>query len=526
VGLGLLCLTGRTPARAQVLAQRNWAGSGVSVEPWWRRGVFYRIDPEMFQDSDGDGKGDVAGVTQRLDYLQSLGVDALILKSARETDPATATLTVEGFDDLARAAVGRHLRVLVELGAPASQSADAAYVALARQWLNQGAAGIYVPTQALEKMDGAAHIALLLHQLRVLTNSFPGGRVLLADAPATADQDLVSALSTETNLTASAAIGSPASGSAAGGSAAVTAASLRAQWTAALGGSTGSAQTALAQTVPAATAAVKAQVKVPVTRRRHVAAAGENDPLLVAVRVPAEMSDRAKAGLERALAVMLLGSRAAVMLEYGQELGLDAGEAGEPRMQWTPTNVTRKPEPVAAPKETGPTYQAFRAYIPPPPRNLLPPPTMPVVIESDEAVPVVIDPNTLPGFTAGTLDAAPTSAHGATANVAVEQADPKSLLNLYRQMIELHHDNATVRNGAETVLDYDAMDAVVWVRQAPASSRTSANVVAACNLSDRPVVLGDFGGLRLRGLRSLLSPEPEGALLTVAPGAVMVGEAR
>jgi len=151
---------------------------------------------------------------------------------------------------------------------------------------------------------------------------------------------------------------------------------------------------------------------------------------------------------------------------------------------------------------------------------------MPVVIESDEAVPVVIDPNTLPGFTAGTLDAAPTSAHGATANVAVEQADPKSLLNLYRQMIELHHDNATVRNGAETVLDYDAVGAVVWVRQAPASSRTSANVVAACNLSDRPVVLGDFGGLRLRGLRSLLSPEPEGALLTVAPGAVMVGEAR
>ena len=507
MSLGLLCLTGRTPARAQVLAQRNWAGSGVSVEPWWRRGVFYRIDPEMFQDSDGDGKGDVAGVTQRLDYLQSLGVDALILRSTRETDPAAATLTVEGFDDLARAAVGRHLRVLVELGAPASQSADAAYVALVRQWLNQGAAGIYVPTRALEKMDGAAHVAQLLHQLRVLTNSFPGGRVLLADAPATADQDLVSALSTETNLTASAAIGS-----AAGGSAAVTAASLRAQWTAALGGSTGSAQTALAATAP-------------VTRRRHVAA-GENDPLLVAVRVPAEMRDTAKAGLERALAVMLLGSRAAVLLEYGQELGLDAGEAGEPRMQWTPTNVTRKPEPVAAPKETGPTYQAFHAYIPPPPRNLLPPPRMPVVIESDEAVPVVIDPNTLPGFTAGTLDAAPTSAHGATANVAVEQADPKSLLNLYRQMIELHHDNATVRNGAETVLDYDAVDAVVWVRQAPASSRTSANVVAACNLSDRPVVLGDFGGMRLRGLRSLLSPEPKGALLTVAPGAVMVGEAR
>ena len=259
-----------------------------------------------------------------------------------------------------------------------------------------------------------------------------------------------------------------------------------------------------------------------------MAAASENDPLLVAVRVPAGMSDGAKTGLERALAVMLLGSKAAVLLEYGQELGLDAGADGEPRMQWTPTNVTRKPEPVAAPKPkpAGPTYQTFHAYIPPPPRNLLPPPRMPVVIESDEAVAAVVDPNTLPGFTAGTLDAALTSANGATANAAVEQAEPKSLLNLYRQMIQLHHDNATVRNGPETVLDYDAVDALVWVRKAPASSRTSASVVAACNLSDRPVVLGDFGGLRLRGLRSLLSPEPEGALLTVAPGAVMVGEAR
>jgi len=528
--MGLLCLTGWTPARAQVLAQRNWAGSGVSVEPWWRRGVFYRIDPEMFQDSDGDGKGDVAGVAQRLDYLQSLGVDALILRSTREADPASATLTVEGFDELARAAVGRQLRVLVELGAPASQSGDAAYVAVARQWLNQGAAGIYVPTRALEKVDGAGHIALLLHQLRVLTNSFPGGRVLLADAPATADQDLLNALAKETNLTASIAIGSPAIGSPAGGGATVTAASLRAQWTAALGGSTGSVPTAPAAKAPVmAEATGRAEDRATHRRQpRHVAAARETDPLLVAVRVPAEMSDAAKAGLERALAVMLLGSRAAVLLEYGQELGLDARADGEPRMQWTPTNVTRKPEPVAAPKpkQAGPTYQTFHAYIPPPPRNFLPPPRMPVVIESDEAVAAAIDPNTLPGFTVGTLDAALTSANGAAANAAVEQADPKSLLNLYRQMIVLHHDNATVRNGAETVLDYDAVDALVWVRHAPASSRTSASVVAACNLSDRPVVLGDFGGLRLRGLRSLLNPEAEGALLTVAPGAVMVGEAR
>ena len=93
LGTVLLCLSGVLllaagvgPVRAQVLAQKNWAGSGVTVELWWRRAVFYRIDPEKFQDSNGDGQGDLEGITERLDYLQSLGVDALIVESASEAD--------------------------------------------------------------------------------------------------------------------------------------------------------------------------------------------------------------------------------------------------------------------------------------------------------------------------------------------------------------------------------------------------------------------------------------------------------
>jgi alpha-glucosidase len=498
-------------------------GSGVTVEPWWRRAVFYRIDPDKFQDSDGKGKGDLAGVTQRLDYLQSLGVDALILDSTSgsKAHPARSTLSAEGFDDLARAAVGSHLRVLVELGAPASQGDDAHYVAAARGWLNQGAAGLYVPTRELEAVDGAGHIAQLLHQLRALTNSFPGERVLLADAPARPDQDLLKALAKETQLTASAAIGSAAtSSSAKPDSQMPTAASLRAQLTAALG-------TAALGNTAASTQAVAAGYG-------QRAAGGENNPLLLAVRVPAatDVSAKdgaAKAGLERALAVMLLASRSAVMLEYGQELGLDAAAKSEPLMQWTPSNLTRAPKlapPAPKPEEPGSRYAGFHPFVPPLPKNLFPPPPMPVVVESDEPVAVVIDPNSLPGFTAGTFDAALAAANGATANVAMEQYDPRSLLNLYRQLIQLHHENATVRNGAETVLDRDAEDALVWVRRAPASSRTSANVVAACNLSDKPVVVGDLGAVNVRGLRSLLSPEPKGDLLTVAPYAVFVGQVR
>jgi hypothetical protein len=501
----LLCLMGAVAARAQVLAQRNWEGSGVTVEPWWRRAVFYRIDPATFQDSDGDGKGDFGGLTQRMDYLQSLGVDALILRSGAEP------LSVEGFDDLTRAAVGSHLRVLVELGAPGSQADDARYVAEARQWLNQGAAGLYVPTPLLEKVDGAGHIAVLLHQLRLLTNSFPGGRVLLADAPAKPDEvDLVQALAKETQLTASPELAVADTGNVAAG--------LRAQLTAAEAG---------AAAAPAGDASGTGSTRTTGSRRgRRSGVAAESNPLLIAARVGMGTDVEGKTRLERALAVMLLVSRSAVVLEYGQELGLDRAAAGDALMQWTPGNVTRKPEaPVEAPKPvaTGANYEGFDAYIQPLRKDFFAPPKMPEVTESDEVVAVVVDPDTLPGFTAGTVDATRVAANGATANVAMEQADPKSLLNLYRQLIQLHHENATVRNGAETVLDYDAAGAVVWVRHAPASSRISVNVVAVCNLSDKPVTLGNLGGLRVKGLRAVVGAVDGG---TVAAGAVVVGEVR
>ncbi len=47
--------------------------------PWWESGVIYQIYPRSFQDSDGDGIGDLAGIEARLDYVASLGVDAIWL---------------------------------------------------------------------------------------------------------------------------------------------------------------------------------------------------------------------------------------------------------------------------------------------------------------------------------------------------------------------------------------------------------------------------------------------------------------
>jgi len=46
---------------------------------WWHNSVIYQIYPRSFQDSDGDGVGDLKGIIQRLDYLQYLGIDAIWL---------------------------------------------------------------------------------------------------------------------------------------------------------------------------------------------------------------------------------------------------------------------------------------------------------------------------------------------------------------------------------------------------------------------------------------------------------------
>ena len=44
---------------------------------WWQRAVIYEVYPRSFQDSNGDGVGDLNGILDRLDYLAALGVDAV-----------------------------------------------------------------------------------------------------------------------------------------------------------------------------------------------------------------------------------------------------------------------------------------------------------------------------------------------------------------------------------------------------------------------------------------------------------------
>jgi alpha-glucosidase len=94
----------------------------------WRGGVVYQVYPRSFQDTDGDGIGDLAGVRRRLDHLEWLGVDALWLSPIYPSpladfgydvsdytavDPVFGTL--RDFDGLAEDAHARGLRVLLDL---------------------------------------------------------------------------------------------------------------------------------------------------------------------------------------------------------------------------------------------------------------------------------------------------------------------------------------------------------------------------------------------------------------------------
>jgi oligo-1,6-glucosidase len=59
-----------------------------SERQWWKEAVVYQIYPKSFVDSDGDGIGDLAGITERVDYLDDLGVDAVWLCPVYESPQA------------------------------------------------------------------------------------------------------------------------------------------------------------------------------------------------------------------------------------------------------------------------------------------------------------------------------------------------------------------------------------------------------------------------------------------------------
>ncbi|WP_372447322.1 glycoside hydrolase family 13 protein [Microbacterium flavescens] len=100
----------------------------AQLPPWWRQAAVYQVYPRSFADADGDGMGDIRGITSRVPYLKELGVDAVWLSpfypsaladggydvaDYRNVDPRLGTL--DDFDEMLAALHGVGIKVVVDI---------------------------------------------------------------------------------------------------------------------------------------------------------------------------------------------------------------------------------------------------------------------------------------------------------------------------------------------------------------------------------------------------------------------------
>lgn len=100
----------------------------MNSKAWWKEAIVYQIYPRSFKDSDGDGVGDLRGVIEKLDYIQSLGIDAVwlnpIFKSPNDDggydisdyysiQPEFGTMA--DFDELLAGLHQRNLKLIIDL---------------------------------------------------------------------------------------------------------------------------------------------------------------------------------------------------------------------------------------------------------------------------------------------------------------------------------------------------------------------------------------------------------------------------
>ena len=95
---------------------------------WWKEAVVYQIYPRSFCDSNGDGIGDLNGITSKLDYLKELGIDVIwlspVYKSPNDDngydisdyeDIMTEFGTMDDFDKMLAAAHERGIKIVMDL---------------------------------------------------------------------------------------------------------------------------------------------------------------------------------------------------------------------------------------------------------------------------------------------------------------------------------------------------------------------------------------------------------------------------
>lgn len=131
IGFAPIALAGNGPV-AQPDAVKEGVAANASKahaqEPWWKHAVIYEIYPRSFADAKNTGTGNLKGITQKLDYLAQLGVDALWLTPCYPSPQvdfgydisdycaiAPEYGTMEDFDELVKEAKKRNIRILMDL---------------------------------------------------------------------------------------------------------------------------------------------------------------------------------------------------------------------------------------------------------------------------------------------------------------------------------------------------------------------------------------------------------------------------
>jgi hypothetical protein len=420
----------------QTLARPGWVGSGITTDLWWKHAVVYQVNPANFDPNNGSA---LHGVTQHLDYIHSLGTDAVLLTPiqpdlthAQTIDPTLGTL--DDLDDLIHEASRRNMRVLLDLN-PAIPATDLPNVA--RFWLNRGIAGFHV--------TGATDIARAqAATLRKATGSYLGQRIVIADVDPTLSPDLRQRTYKAPD---------PQS------------------------------PQLLLDTRPGTSTTLSAPIIRPaIETLQDILQAGHSLPLL-ATDGPTYKRSISRYGdgqhdiaIAKLLATLLFTTRAESLLYYGQELGVhapSASDATSPLIAWDAPPAKGSPAP-----------------------------------------------------TSETI----------TPNAALEDADPASLLNWYRQLSSLRHGNATLNSGTLITINRDDQNVLVMVRKPQTVTAISPVMVILVNLTDHPVPLSikaDTMRLHLRGsfLRTVLrSDNNTGTMhlesMTLPPYTAYIGELR
>jgi alpha-glucosidase len=499
------------------------AAAAENGDVWWKHAVIYEIYPRSFQDSNGDGIGDLNGITSRLDYLKALGVDAIWLSPIYPSpqvdfgydisnyvaiDPAYGRMA--DFDRLVAEAKKRDIRIIMDMvmnhtsdkhpwfiesessktnpkrdwyvwengkgpGQPPNnwQSAfghsawqyspktdqwyyhkfyiqqpdlnwrnpkvEQAMWDNVRFWLKKGVAGFRLdavptlfedPSLKDEKIlpgtnkygdpniDGSLtenlpEVHKVMRDLRDVTNSFPGNRVLIGETYLPNVQELE-------------------------------------KW---YGANHDELQMPMDMQVGFINKLDVNEFRQRINEVEHDI--GDNQPLLVFdnhdnPRMDMRYGDgKHNVAIQRMLATILFTTRSTAMMYYGDEIGMKTTP---------PTRIEDVKDPVGRtgwPNEKG---------------------------RDGERTPMQWDGSPEAGFTTSDKPWLPVPDTYKTVNVAEEVRDDDSLLNWYKQLIRLRRDNPALHSGKLTMLNTTDTKVLSWMRQTPGEPV----VVVACNFTAEP----------------------------------------